>query len=41
MENQEVCMIIEIKIKDEQLHEQYTEKVASIVEKYDGRYLVR
>jgi uncharacterized protein (DUF1330 family) len=34
-------VIIEIKIKDKDTYAQYVEKVRSIVEKYNGRYLAR
>ena len=34
-------MIIEIEILDNELYNEYTEKVRPVVEKYNGRYLVR
>ncbi len=34
-------MIIEIRIKEENLYSQYIEKVPEIVKKYGGKYLVR
>ena len=36
-----VYVIIEIKIRDKEPYSEYVEKVRSIVEKYNGRYLVR
>lgn len=36
-----VYAIIEIKIKDHATYAKYVEKVRSIVERYNGRYLVR
>ena len=36
-----VYVIIEIKIRDKETYSEYVEKVRAIVEKYNGRYLVR
>ena len=36
-----VYIIIEIKVKDKDTYAKYVEKVRAIVEKYNGRYLVR
>ena len=36
-----VYMIIEIKIKNNELYSKYVEKIPEVIKKYGGRYLIR
>lgn len=36
-----VYLIIEIKVKDNELYSKYVEKVPEVIESYGGRYLIR
>jgi uncharacterized protein (DUF1330 family) len=36
-----VFAVIEIKVNDPEMYAQYRERVLPIVEKYDGKYIIR